>query len=199
MDYLLNPSRVFGDPIIDGLKSAGINRRKAEDKLFTLYSYLIQVGETKYALSKEDLFDAYSDTILAVIHSVSQGYFKNRSSLKTFVCEIYHNKCIDLIRKKSTRKNAIYKTDSINEMQSSLSDNSITVIEKLIRQSDMEVIKKEMSNLSEKNQQLLLLSADGYTDKEIAAMTKLKTADVVKTCRLRCLKKLRQQLCKVVV
>ena len=34
--------------------------------------------------------------------------------------------------------------------------------------------------------------ADGYNDKEIATAMEYKTADVVKTSRLRCLDKLRQ-------
>lgn len=79
-------------------------------------------------------------------------------------------------------------------MQSYLSDNSISTIEKLIKQSDLENIKQKMNYLNENYRQVLLLSVDGYTDKEIAVITKFKTADVVKTCRLRCLKKLRELL-----
>lgn len=194
MEALLKPAHLLEDRIIEALKSSGINKRRAEDELFQKYSYLIHITETKYFLGKDDLFDAYSDTILAVVQSISEGNFKNRSSLKTFVYEIYHNKCVDLIRKKSTRKNSIHKTESIDNIQAYLSDKSISIIEKLIAQSELQNIKQKMNYLSEKNKQVLLLSADGYSDSEIAVITQFKTADVVKTCRLRCLKKLRQML-----
>jgi RNA polymerase sigma-70 factor (ECF subfamily) len=39
---------------------------------------------------------------------------------------------------------------------------------------------------------MLLLWADGYSDKDIAGLMEYKTPDVVKTTRLRCLEKLKQ-------
>lgn len=103
MEYLIEHNH-HEDEIINNLRVSGINRRKAEEQLFSRYAYFISIGENKYSLSKEDLFDAYSDTVLAVIHSISNGSFKNRSSLKTFVYKIYHNKCVDLIRKNQLKE-----------------------------------------------------------------------------------------------
>lgn len=191
METVLKPVNLLENGIIGALRSSGIDKRKAEDKLFEKYSYLIQMSQTKYSLSKEDSFDAYSDTVLAVIRSISEGYFKNRSSLKTFVYEIFHNKCVDLIRKKSSRKNRVYKTESIDELQTRLSDKSASIVEKLIAESEVDNIRQQMNYLSERNKQVLLLSADGYSDSEIASIIQFKTADVVKTCRLRTIKKLR--------
>lgn len=191
MKYLIKPKHLE-EGIIRDLRSSEINKRKAEVQLFSEYSYFITIGGNKYSLCKEDLFDAYSDAVLAVINSISNGHYENRSSLKTYIYQIYHNKCLDLIRKNTNRKNIVHKTEAINEMQEYLPDNSISIIERLIKQSDLESIKQKMNNLSENCRQVLLLSADGYSDKEIAVMGRFKTADVVKTCRLRSLKKLRK-------
>lgn len=180
--------------IIENLKSSGNARRKAEEQLFSMYSYLIPTGTCKYLINEEEAFDAYSDTVLAAIHTISAGTFKGRSSFKTFFYEIFHNKCVDLIRKKGARKNSVHATISIGGLENYLSDHSKSVIEELMSKSDVDKVKRKMSQLSEISQQLLLLSADGYTDREIAEIMNFKTANVVKTSRLRCLKKLRQLL-----
>ena len=49
-----------------------------------------------------------------------------------------------------------------------------------------------MAELGDNCKKLLAMFADGYSDKEIAVSMEYKTADVVKTSRLRCLDKLRQ-------
>ncbi|MEO6649280.1 MAG: sigma-70 family RNA polymerase sigma factor [Chitinophagaceae bacterium] len=192
MQCISNSGQNADGEIINNLRTTGIIKRKAEEQLFMQYSYFITIGENKYSLRSEDLFDAYSDTILAVIHSISNGFFQKRASLKTYVYEIYNNKCIDLIRRGLTRKNAVHKTESINDLQMYLSDNSLSVVEKLTKQSDFALIKEKMHYLSANCQQVILLSADGYSDKEIAEIVKFKTAEVAKTTRLRGLRKLRK-------
>lgn len=180
--------------IINNLKTSGINKRKAEEKLFERFSYFIRLKENKNSLSREDLFDAYSDTVLAVINSIAYDSFQNRSSLKTFMYEIYQNKCIDRLRRKSTHKYTVHKTEPLSEIQSCLSDSSLSVFEKLVYQSELECIHQQMIYLSENCRNALLLSLNGYSDKEIAAIIKFKTADVAKTSRQRSIKKLRQLL-----
>jgi RNA polymerase sigma-70 factor (ECF subfamily) len=49
-----------------------------------------------------------------------------------------------------------------------------------------------MNEMGENCRQLLGLWSESYSDKEIASIMEYKTADVVKTSRLRCLEKLRQ-------
>lgn len=162
--------------------------------MFERFSYFIRLKENKNSLSREDLFDAYSDTVLAVINSIAYGSFQNRSSLKTFMYEIYQNKCIDRLRRKSTHKYTVHKTEALSEIQSCLSDSSLSVFEKLVYQSDLECIHQQMIYLSENCRNALLLSLNGYSGKEIAAIVKFKTADVAKTSRQRSIKKLRQLL-----
>ena len=44
--------------LINNLKGTGIDKKKAEEQLFTAYSYFIKEGERKYKFSHEDVFDA---------------------------------------------------------------------------------------------------------------------------------------------
>ncbi|HYH03089.1 MAG TPA: sigma-70 family RNA polymerase sigma factor, partial [Bacillota bacterium] len=122
---------------------------------------------------------------------INKGAFENRSSLKTYLYRIFQNKCVDLIRKKTTNKMGIHQTATISEMMMQLSDSAKPVIQKLIDQADYAELKEKIAQLGEKCRQLLGLFAEGYSDKEIAAETDYKTAEVVKTSRIRCLEKLR--------
>jgi RNA polymerase sigma-70 factor (ECF subfamily) len=178
--------------LINNLKTTGIDRKKAEEQVFTTYSYFIKEGERKYKLSHEDVFDAYSDAALAVIEKIRNDSFKGLSSIKTFLYQIFHNKCVDLLRKKTTNKQSVHQTAAITESISEFSDSAKSIIIKLVEKTDLDLLKKKLNELGDNCRQLLLLWADGYSDKEIVAELAYKTSDVVKTTRLRCMDKLRQ-------
>lgn len=178
--------------ILDSLVQSGSHKRKGEEQLFQTYSYFIREGVHEHSLSQDDAFDAYSDTILTAIEKISNGSFERRSSLKTYVYKIFHNKCVDLVRKKTANKYSVHQTAPITDMMLHISDAAKSVIQKMIEKTEWETLKAKLNELGETCRQLLLLSADGYTDKEIAVVLEYKTADVVKTSRLRCLDKLRQ-------
>jgi RNA polymerase sigma factor (sigma-70 family) len=184
---------VPGDPeIIEHLKGYGSSRRKAEEQLFSSYTYLIQSGMRKYSLAEEDALEVYSDTILSAIEKITGGLFEGRSSLKTYVFRIFHNKCVDRIRKLTTNKNKIHRTTTLPEQLSNLSDSAKSIIQQLVDRCDIDRLKAKLNELGDNCRKLLVLFADGYSDKEIAVVMEYKTAEVVKTSRLRCLDKLRQ-------
>jgi RNA polymerase sigma factor (sigma-70 family) len=178
--------------IIDSLRQNNAGRRKAEEQLFNGFVYFIKEGIRKYSLTEEDAFDVYSDTILSAIEKISTGLFEGRSSLKTYLFRIFHNKCVDQIRKLTTNKNKIHRTTSTPDLLSQLSDSAKSIIQQLADRSDFEVLKLKLNELGDNCRKLLGLFADGYSDKEIAITMDYKTAEVVKTSRLRCLDKLRQ-------
>lgn len=178
--------------IIDGLLETGINRRKSEEQLFNRFAYFIHEGMHKQGLLQEQAFDVYSDTILAAIEKIRNGSFEGRSSLKTWVYQIFHNKCVDLIRKSTTNKSSVHRTLSVSESLFQLSDPAKTIIQQLADQTDWNLLKQRLNEIGDNCRQMLLHWADGTTDKEIAEFMGYKTADVVKTSRLRCLDKLRQ-------
>jgi len=73
-----------------------------------------------------------------------------------------------------------------------LSDPAKSVIQQLSERTDWELMKQKLNETGENCRQMLLQWAEGSSDKEIADTMGYKTADVVKTSRLRCLEKLRQ-------
>jgi len=178
--------------IIDCIEQKGIERKKGEERLFNRYAYFIKEAIHKYALSQEDAFDLYSDTIISAIEKIANGSFQGRSSLKTWLYQIFHNKYVDLLRKKTTNKNSIHRTLSISDLLFQVSDRSKTIIQELVDKTDWEVLRQRLAQIGDNCRQMLLLWADGYSDKEIALSMEYKTSDVVKTSRLRCLEKLKQ-------
>ena len=190
----MRPDNTITDTeIIHNLTRDGNNRRKAEDQLFNGYSYFVKEGIRKYALAEEDALDVYSDTIISAIDKITTGLFEGRSSLKTYLFRIFHNKCVDRIRQLTTNKNKIHRTAALaDQLLSNLSDSAKSIVQRMVDRSDLEVLKTRLNELGENCRKMLALFADGYTDKEIAVAMDYKTAEVVKTSRLRCLERLRQ-------
>ncbi|CAN5570574.1 hypothetical protein BH11BAC3_BH11BAC3_32970 [soil metagenome] len=180
------------EALIKSLREGGMARRKAEDQLFTKYVYFIREGMSKYSLPEEEAFDAYSDAILNGIDNIIKGIFENRSSLKTYLFKIFCNRCVDLIRKKTTNKSSIHQTSSISDLLFMIADPAKTVIQHLVDMADTELLKRKLTELGENCKKLLGMFAEGYTDREITVEMSYKSPDVVKTSRLRCLDKLRQ-------
>lgn len=178
--------------IIGQLRESGIEKRRSEEELFNRFAYFIREGMTKHALSEDESFDAYSDTILAAVENIRNAHFEARASLKTYLYQIFHNKCVDLLRKRTTNKNSVHRPESISERLMLLSDNARSVVQKLIDKADWSLLRERLNQLEEKCRQLLMYWGENYSDKEIASILQYKTADVVKTSRLRCLDRLRK-------
>jgi RNA polymerase sigma factor (sigma-70 family) len=178
--------------IINGLLETGTNRRKSEEQLFNRFAYFINEGMHKQGLLQEQAFDVYSDTVLSAIEKIRNGSFEGRSSLKTWIYQIFHNKCVDLIRKSTTNKNSVHRTISVTETLFQLSDSAKSTVQQMIEQTDWVILKQKLNEIGDNCKQMLLHWADGNSDKQIAELMEYKTADVVKTSRLRCLEKLRQ-------
>jgi len=178
--------------IIDSIGQNGAERKKGEERLFNRYAYFVKEAIHKYSLSDEDAFDLYSDTVISAIEKIASGSFQGRSSLKTWLYSIFHNKYVDFLRKRSTNKSSIHHTLSMSDLLMEISDHTKTIIQKLVDKTDHEVLKQKLAQLGDSCRQMLMLWADGYSDKEIAGLMEYKTSDVVKTSRLRCLEKLKQ-------
>lgn len=187
LSFQLNDQQIIQD-VLQG----GITGRKAEDLLFSKYSYYIDEGIKKYSILSEESFDVYSDAILSVINAIISGTFEERSSLKTYIFRIFNNKCVDVVRRNTTNKHGVNRTVDVSDLLGQLSDTSKSIIQQLVDRNDMEQMRNRLANLSEGCQQLLMMFAEGYSDKEIAKELDYKTPEVVKTSRLRCMQKLKQ-------
>ncbi len=184
--------RYTDQEIINQLRQSGIDKRKSEEQLFNRFAYFVREGMTKHALSEDESFNAYSDTILAVLENISNAHFEARASLKTYLYQIFHNKCVDLLRKRTTNKYSVHRPESISDRLMLLSDTARSVVQKLIDKADWNLLREKLNELEEKCRQLLMYWGENYSDKEIASLLNYKTADVAKTSRLRCLERLRK-------
>ena len=178
--------------LIDRLHKGGVEKMRGEDCLFHSYSYFIREGMQKYSLLQDEAFDAYADTILSGIEKILNGTFQRKASLKTWLYQIFSNKCVDLIRKKSTNKSSVHRTAEIADRQFQIGDSAKSIIQKLVDQTDFDLLKQRLAQLGKDCAQMLQQWAEGFSDKEIASAMGYKTAEVVKSSRLRCLQKLKQ-------
>jgi RNA polymerase sigma factor (sigma-70 family) len=180
--------------ILQGIKAGGASRRNYEQELYTIFFYLIREAEKKYGIQREEAASVYSDTILAIIKNVVTEKFEGNSSLKTYCYQIFTNKCVDLLRKRTTNKGKMEDTTPYDSLAYELPDETRTIIQKLIAKEEKQQILEKINEIGDKCKELLLMFEDGYNDKEIAEFMKYQSADVVKTTRLRCLGKLKLKL-----
>jgi RNA polymerase sigma factor (sigma-70 family) len=180
--------------IIAGLQSGGVQRKMWEKKLFEQFFYLIKHGSHKYSLIEEDAASAYSDTIISVIDNVVNHKFQELSSLKSYTCQIFFNKCVDWVRKETTNKSRVNVTAAIDDLMYAMPDKTKNVIQEMMEKSQKSLLKQKLEEIGEKCKKLLLLFEDGYSDKDIAKTMLYNSAEVVKTSRLRCLDKLRDKI-----
>ena len=184
--------RYTDQEIIEQLRQSGTDKRRSEEQLFNRFAYFVREGMTKHALSEDESFNAYSDTILAALDNIYKDNFEARASLKTYLYQIFHNKCVDLLRKRTTNKNAVHRPEMISDRLMQLSDSARSIVQTLIDKADWQRLREKLNELEEKCRQILMFWGENYSDREIASFLQYKTADVVKTSRLRCLERLRK-------
>jgi RNA polymerase sigma factor (sigma-70 family) len=182
---------MLDDRIVEGLMKNDRQRPHFEKELYLQYEYFIKEGCRKYHLSYDDSFSAFSDAILATIHNIVNARFDNRFSLKTYLFQIFHNKCVDLVRKIANNKEKVNRSMAEPELLNHLPDRVRNVMDKLIEHENILVLKKYLDVIGEKCREILLMFEDGYTDKDIAEKMAFNNAAVAKTSRLRCREKMK--------
>ncbi len=184
--------RITDQDIIDSLLKEGNDGKTGEELLFRQYIYFTDQAVNKYRFNDDEAFNIYADSILVAIDMIRKRSFEGRSSLKTWLHQIFHNKCVDLLRKKTSNKNSVHRVSSIPDRLLQMADTAKTIIQEMIDKTDKDLLLQKLQEVGENCRKILMQWADGFSDKEIAASLAYKTADVVKTTRLRCLEKLKQ-------
>ena len=128
--------------LIEGLQACGLAGRQFEDALYLTYKYFIREGCSKYNLSEEDCFSAYSDAVIAVINSVRSGKFEGRSSLKTYLFQIFCNKCVDTVRRNTADKAVVHQAQPLDAIAFQMPDHVSGVIEKMMQKVNRNIIAK---------------------------------------------------------
>ena len=187
-------SRQLADAdLMAGIRAGGTGRRLYENKLYEKYEYFIADGTRKHRLTEDECASVYSDTILTAFDHIVNNRFENRSELKTYLYQIFTNKCVDTIRKKTTNRYSVHDALSLDDSLMQLPDESRSIVQRLIDQSDVEKLRQHLKELGEKCRTMILSWGEGYSDEEIAQAMGYNSAAVAKTSRLRCLEKLRER------
>ena len=187
------PRNLSDADLVLGIRAGGPQRRLYENRLYEKYDYLIADGVRKHRLTDDDCASAYSDAVLVVFDHLTNDRFKEQSGLKTYLYQIFSNKCVDAIRKKTTNRMSVHNGPSLDESLLQLPDDVRSVIQQLIGQGDAERLHQHLQQLGDKCRAMLLAWADGYTDEDIAKTMHYNSAAVAKTSRLRCFDKLRER------
>ncbi|ADB38725.1 RNA polymerase sigma factor [Spirosoma linguale] len=188
------PFRQLSDAeLMAGIRAGGSQRRLYENKLYEKYQYFITDGIRKHRLAEDECASVYSDTVLAMFDNIVSDRFEGRSELKTYLYQIFTNKCVDEIRKKTTKRSSVHDAFSLDDSLLQLPDEARSIVQKLIAQSDVEKLYKHLNELGDKCRSMILSWGEGYSDDEIAQTMGYNTAAVAKTSRLRCLDKLRER------
>jgi len=177
--------------IIEGIRTGGPQRRAYENQLYGKYTYLIREALRKHRLSEDDCSMAYSDAVLTVIEHLASGRFEGRSELKTYLHQIFSNKCVDFIRRNTTKKAQVHRPEPLPDALNLLPDEARSVIQELMQQQDGDLLRQRLRELGDKCRRILWAWGEGYKDEEIAAQLDYQSAAVAKTSRQRCLDKLR--------
>ncbi|MEA5260100.1 RNA polymerase sigma factor [Arcicella aquatica] len=179
------------DKILSGILGDSVLKRATENKLYEQFAYLIKDATFKHQLTEDDAASLYADAILVIIEHIQKKRFEGKSSLKTYLFQIFSNKCVDFIRKASTNKMSVYKTASIDDLLIGVPDETRSILQEMISENEVNVLKTKIKQIGEKCQEMMMSWSEGLSDEKIAAEMGYQSAGVVKTSRLRCLEKLR--------
>jgi RNA polymerase sigma factor (sigma-70 family) len=135
-----------------------------------------------HKLVKEEALDAYSDAITAFVDNIRYKKFRGDSKCSTYFIRIFNNKCIDIIRKKTTNR--------IDKNTISL-DNMGTEPMQMVMDEEQSIHLPDFLNqLSEICRELLMDWSDGYPMEEIAVRNGLKNSHTARSKRYNCFQQL---------
>ncbi len=179
--------------ILQGIREGDSRRQLYENKLYEKYHYLVREAQFKHKISYDDAQSAYSDAILTVIDHVVNGRFEGRSEVKTYLYQIFTNKCVDTIRKNTTNKAGVHHTEGLEDALLWIPDESRTIVQQLISENEVALLQQHLRSIGEKCRGIILAWGEGFSDEEIAQQMGYNTAAVAKTSRLRCLERLKEK------
>ena len=163
--------------------------------LFDKYKGYKFTAKKRYpSLTDEHIQDAYTDAFDALMKKViDNSYDPSKSSLSTFFCQIFSNKCIDQLRKLTNNKN-----EWLNQLQELVPDlpaTSVDLISELVNQDDFNKILKLMDTLKDPCKSLILdFDYWGFNPEEAAKRNGYKNGHSASQAKYRCLEALRKKI-----
>jgi len=174
--------------LIGEISAGGTRQERAITIFYEECYYLVRDGRKKYhQLDEDDLLTAYNTAVIAVRRQILREAFRGESALSTYLNRIFINRCIDIIRSKSS--NPVDTLEHVPERP----DETQNPLERWIKREQMERVQRMMQQIGEICRQILLLSEyEGRSAVEIAAAVGFSNANSVNSKKYTCLQKLRE-------
>jgi RNA polymerase sigma factor (sigma-70 family) len=169
--------------IIHKINQGGSASEKCLEVFYNENTRLIRVMEKKYGITREASLDAYTDAIIDFKDQVRKGQFLQKSKCSTYLYSIFNNKCIDILRKKTTYT-------LVNDLPDNMKDQSPDIVQMLTMTVEKTYLDNLMANLGSKCREILMDWNDGYSMEEIAERNDLLNANVARSKRYTCLQQL---------
>ncbi len=176
--------------LIAELNAGGRRQEQAVKNLYEQCFHLIRFGKTKYRqLDDDDLVSAYNSAVIAVRTQVLNGAFRGESSISTYLNRIFLNRCIDLLRSRSSNP-----VEYVERLPDGI-DESQDLLDRWISDERIQLVRIKLLELGGVCQQILMYSEYlEYSSEEIAQAIGFKNANSVNSKKYTCLQKLRELL-----
>jgi len=169
--------------IIEQIRHGGYAMEKCLQRFYDENLRLMGSMGKKYGLSRDDLLDAYSDSIVDFKDQIRKQLFQQKSKCSTYFYSILNHKCIDILRRKTTYRET-------HEIPDNLKDTAPDIIQKLTSTVEKKYLDDLMNRLSDRCKEILMDWNDGYSMEDIALRNDLLNANVARTKRYTCLQEL---------
>ncbi len=172
--------------IIQLIKNGGSAFEQIAEYLFESHLGYIHKAKKQLNLSLEQANDAYADALVKLIRQIRNDRFLGESKLSTYFYSIFHNTCVDVLRKETT--NLSYS--SLNELAYSKKEKDLLNLIEL--KDSVKQVKAQMHQIGEPCKKILLDWAYwGYSMREIAVRSSLASEESARSMKYKCLKKLK--------
>jgi RNA polymerase sigma factor (sigma-70 family) len=160
--------------IIQEILRGGSHMEKCLESFYKENIRFIPVMGKKYGLPHEAAADAYTDAIIDFKEQVRNRQFRQKSKCSTYLYRIFNNKCIDILRKKTTYT-------LTNDLPENMKDQSPDIVQMLTMTVEKKYLDDLMALLGSKCREILMDWNDGYSMDEIAERNALLNANVARS------------------
>ncbi len=169
--------------IIQNILLGGSHMERCLEIFYKENTRFINVMEKKYGINRESAIDAYTDAIIDFKEQVRNRKFHHKSKCSTYLYSIFNNKCIDILRKKTTHT-------ITNDLPENIMDHSPDIVQMLTKTVEKAYLDNLMAMLGSRCREILMDWNDGYNMDEIALRNDLLNANVARSKRYTCLQQL---------
>lgn len=173
--------------VLAGIQAGGSARNEVLRRLYLLHMPMAASLITRNSGSKADAEDLFQDTIATFYQHVVDKTFEGRSSIKSYLYALLHNKWMNELKRRGLGQ-------KYQDMQKLAPEQPIeTPVEAVLQKERAHLLQGLLAKLGESCRSLLRLRFFEYRAfKEIAEVMQYNTEQVAKTKQQKCLQRLRK-------